>query len=30
VGVGSHEELMASTPAYREIVVSQLGEEAVA
>lgn len=30
VGGGTHEELMASTPAYREIVVSQLGEQAVA
>jgi ATP-binding cassette subfamily B multidrug efflux pump len=30
VGVGTHEELMERTAAYREIVVSQLGEEAVA
>jgi ATP-binding cassette subfamily B multidrug efflux pump len=30
VGMGTHEELMASTDAYREIVASQLGEEAVA
>jgi ATP-binding cassette subfamily B protein len=30
VGVGTHQELMSSTDAYREIVASQLGEEAVA
>ncbi len=30
VGVGTHRELMANTAAYREIVSSQLGEEAVA
>ena len=30
VGVGTHHELMQSTDAYREIVASQLGEEAVA
>ena len=30
VGMGTHEELLASTEAYREIVASQLGEEAVA
>jgi ATP-binding cassette subfamily B protein len=30
VGVGTHRELLASTDAYREIVASQLGEEAVA
>jgi ATP-binding cassette, subfamily B, multidrug efflux pump len=29
-GMGTHEELMASSAAYREIVASQLGEEAVA
>ena len=29
-GIGTHQELMASTAAYREIVASQLGEEAVA
>jgi ATP-binding cassette subfamily B protein len=28
VGIGSHEELLSSCPAYREIVISQLGEEA--
>ena len=28
VGIGSHEELMSSCPEYREIVASQLGEEA--
>jgi len=30
VGVGTHQELMSTTKAYREIVASQLGEEAVA
>ena len=30
VGTGTHEELLASTEAYREIVASQLGEEAAA
>jgi ATP-binding cassette subfamily B protein len=30
VGVGTHQELLSSTMAYREIVASQLGEEAVA
>jgi ATP-binding cassette subfamily B protein len=30
VGIGSHEELMETTAEYREIVTSQLGEEAVA
>jgi ATP-binding cassette, subfamily B, multidrug efflux pump len=30
VGMGSHRELLSSTAAYREIVESQLGEEAVA
>ncbi|HET9849953.1 MAG TPA: ABC transporter ATP-binding protein, partial [Candidatus Dormibacteraeota bacterium] len=30
VGIGTHRELMSSTEAYREIVASQLGEEAVA
>jgi len=30
VGAGTHQELMSTTPAYREIVASQLGEEAVA
>jgi ATP-binding cassette subfamily B multidrug efflux pump len=30
VGVGTHQELLSSTDAYREIVASQLGEEAVA
>src|SRR5437899_1932938 len=30
VGVGTHHELMSTTEAYREIVASQLGEEAVA
>ena len=30
VGAGTHAELMAGSEAYREIVVSQLGEEAVA
>ncbi|MDE3139622.1 MAG: ABC transporter ATP-binding protein, partial [Acidobacteriota bacterium] len=29
VGVGRHEELVTSCPTYREIVISQLGEEAV-
>lgn len=29
-GVGTHEELTRTCPVYREIVVSQLGEEAVA
>jgi ATP-binding cassette, subfamily B, multidrug efflux pump len=29
-GMGTHEELMTSSAAYREIVTSQLGEEAVA
>jgi ATP-binding cassette, subfamily B, multidrug efflux pump len=29
-GMGTHEELMASSAAYREIVASQLGEEAAA
>ena len=28
VGIGRHEELMSSCPEYREIVTSQLGEEA--
>ncbi|MGD0944425.1 MAG: ABC transporter ATP-binding protein [Acidimicrobiales bacterium] len=28
VGIGPHEELMSSCPEYREIVASQLGEEA--
>jgi ATP-binding cassette subfamily B protein len=28
VGIGPHSELMASCPEYREIVTSQLGEEA--
>jgi len=28
VGIGPHEELLSSCPAYREIVASQLGEEA--
>ncbi len=28
VGIGRHEELMTSCPQYREIVTSQLGEEA--
>jgi ATP-binding cassette, subfamily B, multidrug efflux pump len=30
VGIGTHNELLASTDAYREIVASQLGEEAAA
>jgi ATP-binding cassette subfamily B protein len=30
IGVGNHQELMSTTEAYREIVASQLGEEAVA
>ncbi len=30
VGVGTHQELLSTTEAYREIVASQLGEEAVA
>ena len=30
VGIGTHQELIESTDAYREIVASQLGEEAVA
>ena len=30
VGMGTHQELMSTTEAYREIVASQLGEEAVA
>jgi ATP-binding cassette, subfamily B, multidrug efflux pump len=30
VGAGTHRELMSTTAAYREIVASQLGEEAVA
>src|SRR3989454_762377 len=30
VGVGTHQDLMSTTEAYREIVASQLGEEAVA
>ncbi len=30
VGAGTHQELMSTTEAYREIVASQLGEEAVA
>ncbi|HVS04758.1 MAG TPA: ABC transporter ATP-binding protein [Candidatus Dormibacteraeota bacterium] len=30
VGIGTHQELLSSTEAYREIVASQLGEEAVA
>lgn len=30
VGTGTHRELLSSTDAYREIVESQLGEEAVA
>src|SRR5438309_3068771 len=30
VGVGTHQELLSTTDAYREIVASQLGEEAVA
>ena len=30
VGIGNHRELLSSTDAYREIVESQLGEEAVA
>jgi ATP-binding cassette subfamily B protein len=27
-GVGTHDELLASSPTYREIVESQLGVEA--
>jgi hypothetical protein len=30
VGMGLHDELMASCEPYREIVESQLGEEAAA
>jgi ATP-binding cassette subfamily B protein len=30
VGIGTHKELLSTTDAYREIVASQLGEEAVA
>ena len=30
VGIGTHAELMASCDPYREIVVSQLGEEVAA
>lgn len=30
VGIGTHEELVRTCPVYREIVISQLGEEAVA
>jgi ATP-binding cassette subfamily B protein len=30
VGIGTHPELLASCEPYREIVVSQLGEEAAA
>ena len=30
VGIGRHRELLTSCPAYREIVASQLGEEAAA
>ena len=30
VGIGTHDELMRSTAEYREIVTSQLGEEAAA
>src|SRR5438105_3770352 len=30
VGIGTHQELMSTTEPYREIVASQLGEEAVA
>jgi ATP-binding cassette subfamily B protein len=30
VGLGSHEELLASCTTYAEIVASQLGEEAAA
>src|SRR5256884_668071 len=30
VGIGTHQDLMSTTEAYREIVASQLGEEAVA
>jgi ATP-binding cassette, subfamily B, multidrug efflux pump len=30
VGIGTHEELMSTSEPYREIVASQLGEEAVA
>ncbi len=29
-GIGTHAELMRTTPAYREIVISQLGEESAA
>ena len=29
-GMGTHEELLASSHPYREIVVSQLGEDAAA
>jgi len=28
VGIGPHEELLSSCPEYREIVTSQLGEQA--
>ena len=28
VGIGTHEDLLQSCPEYREIVISQLGEEA--
>jgi ATP-binding cassette subfamily B protein len=30
VGIGTHQELMSTSEPYREIVESQLGEEAVA
>ncbi len=30
VGIGTHEELVRTCPVYREIVISQLGEEAAA
>ena len=30
VGIGTHQELMSTSEQYREIVESQLGEEAVA
>jgi ATP-binding cassette subfamily B protein len=30
VGIGTHKQLLSTTDAYREIVASQLGEEAVA